>query len=287
MFRACASGEYTSLSQESLNHALVTKTSFRVQECFYPALVVNTLEELQSYACSECTSLLVSRMLTLVLNIQAFALEMFQTGLVMNLHAYPISRVFSDMHLWYNQVLRFKSVSIQCGKKKRSKQSNPPSVMRPCMSSTTPNAHAYCHTHGTFCNPNHLDMAPSTTQTVTSCTTRCSSETQAQRANADSRGDLRSVSCGYPTSDHVPQVSDKFIAYTGGTDLAILLNKDTFEPKAAVFVITKASSSKDTWVYGSSSGSWTPAAPFPFQHLHRHVLLRPHPQCCDNGYTHT
>ena len=28
-------------------------------------------------------------------------------------------------------------------------------------------------------------------------------------------------------SDHVPQVSDQFIAYTGDTDLAILLNRDT------------------------------------------------------------
>ena len=30
-------------------------------------------------------------------------------------------------------------------------------------------------------------------------------------------------------SDHVPHISDQLIAYTGNTDLAILLNKDTFE----------------------------------------------------------
>ena len=48
-------------------------------------------------------------------------------------------------------------------------------------------------------------------------------------------------------SDHAPRISDQFITYTGGTDLAILLDKDTFEPDAAVFVITEASSSKDTW----------------------------------------
>ena len=31
-------------------------------------------------------------------------------------------------------------------------------------------------------------------------------------------------------SDHVPYISDQFMAFTGNTDLAILLNKDTFEP---------------------------------------------------------
>ena len=48
-------------------------------------------------------------------------------------------------------------------------------------------------------------------------------------------------------SDHDPHVSDQFIAHTGGTDLAILLNIDTFEPDAAVLTISEASSSKDTW----------------------------------------
>ena len=31
-------------------------------------------------------------------------------------------------------------------------------------------------------------------------------------------------------SDHVPHISDQIVAFTGNTDLAILLNKDTFEP---------------------------------------------------------
>ena len=48
-------------------------------------------------------------------------------------------------------------------------------------------------------------------------------------------------------SDPVPRVSDQFIAYTGDTDLALLLNRDTFQPNAAVLVIHEASSSKDTW----------------------------------------
>ena len=48
-------------------------------------------------------------------------------------------------------------------------------------------------------------------------------------------------------SDHVPHITDQFIAYTGNTDLAILLNKDTFEPDPAVYAFKEASTSKDTW----------------------------------------
>ena len=47
-------------------------------------------------------------------------------------------------------------------------------------------------------------------------------------------------------SDHVPYVSDQFHTYTDGNDLAILINKDTFEPGAAVFPITEPATSKDT-----------------------------------------
>ena len=42
-------------------------------------------------------------------------------------------------------------------------------------------------------------------------------------------------------SDHVPHVSDQFIAYTGNTDLAVLLNKDTFKPNPAVYAFQEAS----------------------------------------------
>ena len=48
-------------------------------------------------------------------------------------------------------------------------------------------------------------------------------------------------------SDHVPHISDQFIAYTGNTDLAILLNKDTFEPDPMVFAFKEDSTSKGTW----------------------------------------
>ena len=48
-------------------------------------------------------------------------------------------------------------------------------------------------------------------------------------------------------SDHVPQVSEQFVAYIGDTDIAILFNRDTFEPNAAVFTFNEASTSKETW----------------------------------------
>ena len=84
--------------------------------------------------------------------------------------------------------------------------------------------------------PNHLGMATSTMQTVISCiiniVSRCFRETQAQHAGTPPRllqrlvgGFMRSIL--QEASDHVPQVSDQFIAYTGDTDLAILLKRDT------------------------------------------------------------
>ena len=48
-------------------------------------------------------------------------------------------------------------------------------------------------------------------------------------------------------SDHVPHISDQFMAYTGNTDLAILLNKDTFEPDTTVLTFKADSTSKGTW----------------------------------------
>ena len=46
--------------------------------------------------------------------------------------------------------------------------------------------------------------------------------------------------------DHVSHISDQFIAYTGNTDLAILLNKDTFEPDPIVLTFKVDSTSKGT-----------------------------------------
>ena len=47
--------------------------------------------------------------------------------------------------------------------------------------------------------------------------------------------------------DHVPHISDQFMACTGNTDLAILLNKDTFEPDSKVLTFKVDSTSKGTW----------------------------------------
>ena len=85
------------------------------------------------------------------------------------------------------------------------------------------------------------------------------------------------------SSDHVPQVSDQFIAYTSDTDLAILLNTDTFEPNAAVLAIHEASSSKDTWSMAARVGrgllrrpslSGTPTVTFCSVHIHNVVAKK-------------
>ena len=63
-----------------------------------------------------------------------------------------------------------------------------------------------------------------------------------------------SAACGkfhavilHEASDHVPHISDQFMAYTGNTDLAILLNKVTFEPDPIVLTFKADSTSKGTW----------------------------------------
>ena len=48
-------------------------------------------------------------------------------------------------------------------------------------------------------------------------------------------------------SDHVPHISDQFMAFTDNTDLAILLNKDTCEPDPIVNSFKADSTSKGTW----------------------------------------
>ena len=80
-------------------------------------------------------------------------------------------------------------------------------------------------------------------------------------------------------------VSDQFIAYTGDTDLATLLNRDTFEPNAAVFAFHEASTSKDTWgmVVLVLRGFFF-KTPFSFRFPHSHVLLCSPPQSCGQGH---
>ena len=48
-------------------------------------------------------------------------------------------------------------------------------------------------------------------------------------------------------TDHIPHISEQFLVCTGNTDLAILLNKDTFEPDPVVLAFKEDSTSKGTW----------------------------------------
>ena len=83
-------------------------------------------------------------------------------------------------------------------------------------------------------------------------------------------------------SDHVPHISDQFKAYTGNTDLAILLNKDTFEPELIVLTFKADSTSKGTWgmvllivrgLLRRPSLSGTPTVTFCSVHIH-HVVAK-------------
>ena len=78
-------------------------------------------------------------------------------------------------------------------------------------------------------------------------------------------------------SDHVPHITDQFVAYTGNTDLAILLNKDTFEPDPIVLTYKVDSTSKGTWgmillvvrgLLRRPSLSGTPTVTFCSVHIH-------------------
>ena len=81
-------------------------------------------------------------------------------------------------------------------------------------------------------------------------------------------------------SDHVPHTSDQFMAYTGNPDLAVLLNKDTFEPDPIVLTYKVDSTSKGSWcmillivrgLLRRPSLSGSPTVTF---------LLGTHSQCC-------
>ena len=84
-------------------------------------------------------------------------------------------------------------------------------------------------------------------------------------------------------SDHVQHFFDQSIAYTGNTDLAILLNKDTFEPDPMLFAFKQDSTSKGTWgmvlliVRGQlrrPSLSGTPTVTFCCVHIHNVVAKK-------------
>ena len=84
-------------------------------------------------------------------------------------------------------------------------------------------------------------------------------------------------------SDHVSHISDYFSAYTDNTDLAILLNKDTFEPDPTVLTFKADSTSKNTWgmvllivraLLRRPSLSGTPTVTFCSVHIHNVVAKK-------------
>ena len=84
-------------------------------------------------------------------------------------------------------------------------------------------------------------------------------------------------------SDHVPHISDQFLVCTGNTDLAILLNKDTFEPDPLVLTYKVDSTSKGTWgmvllivrgLLRRPSLSGTPTVTFCSVHIHNVVAKK-------------
>ena len=127
--------------------------------------------------------------------------------------------------------------------------------------------------------------------TVTSCIINTVSQffsgTQAQRKNPTN---VIAKTCGrfhavilQEASDHVPHISDQLIAYTGNTDFAILLNKDTFEPDPLVFAFKENSTSKGTWgvvllvvrgLQRCPSLSGTPTVTFSSVHIHNVVAKK-------------
>ena len=104
------------------------------------------------------------------------------------------------------------------------------------------------------------------------------------------RTNIVSAACGkfhavilQEASDHVPHISAYFIAYTDNTDLAILLNKDTFEPDPFVTSFKVDSTSKNTWgmvllivraLLRRPSLSGSPTVTFCSTHIHNVVAKK-------------
>ena len=87
-------------------------------------------------------------------------------------------------------------------------------------------------------------------------------------------------------SDHVPHISTYFLAYTDNTDLAILLNKDTFEPDPFITSFKVDSTSKNTWgmvllivraMLRRPSLSGSPTVTFCSAHIHNLVAKKRDP----------
>ena len=81
-------------------------------------------------------------------------------------------------------------------------------------------------------------------------------------------------------SDHVPHISDQFMAFTDNTDLAILLNKDTFETDTIVNSFKAESTSKGTRGMILLIVRGFLRRPIHHWLTDRYFLLGTHPQCC-------
>ena len=81
-------------------------------------------------------------------------------------------------------------------------------------------------------------------------------------------------------SDHVQHISDQFMAFTDNTDLAILLNKDTFEPDPVVNFIQGRFYEQRHMVYDFAHCAWLPETTIHHCLTDRYFLLGTHPQCC-------
>ena len=77
-------------------------------------------------------------------------------------------------------------------------------------------------------------------------------------------------------SDHVPHISDYFRAYTDNTDLAILLNMDTFEPDPFVLSFYE----QKYLGHGATHCSRPASSSFSFWITYSHILLGTHSQRC-------
>ena len=203
------------------------------------------------------------------------------------------------------------SHSLHCSPKKECQYrpcGKPPchQCWGPCWSWTIPEAHAYDHTDGTFWTaPNHLGMATSTMQTVTSCiintVSRCFSGTQAQHAGTPPRL-LQRLAVGFMRLSYkkpvfmCSQVSDQFIAYTSDRPCH-LAPQGHFRAQRCSLFLTKLRQARTRgvwqffWFEGFCDALPFPAPPRLLFALSTSTMLRPRnampPLICSDGCTHT
>ena len=81
-------------------------------------------------------------------------------------------------------------------------------------------------------------------------------------------------------SDHVPHISDQFMAFTGNTDLALLLKKDTFETDPLVLTFKVRLYEQKYLGYDFDHCSTPPETSISHWFTDCYFLLGTYPQCC-------